>query len=124
MKDVKFVEKYCISGVFSSEVYADGKFIDLYDGEKFTLFDSEEEAEKVLKNLNNSDELEIKPIDVYKNLWIHRSQDMNLKDIPEEDSIISDQFAVITSRKYYENADVAEGYFTDWAGNPFYCVVS
>lgn len=109
--------KYYIENV-DGEVYTNNEFVKKEDGLTFELYDSEEEAEKVIKLLNEED-LEVYSIDTYENLWVHEID----SDIPKDDVIISDEFAVITSLRHNDKAYKANGYYTDWAGNEFYCII-
>lgn len=120
--------KYIIKNDKTNEVYANGEFVEMYDGEEFTLFDTEDEAKQFIHSLDISDvdneELDVYLIDVYENVWVHYQEYTDFEVIPEEDIIISDEFGVITIRKYHDKAHKAEGYQSDWTGNECYCIVT
>lgn len=40
--------KYIIKNDKTNEVYANGEFVEMYDGEEFTLFDTEDEAKQFI----------------------------------------------------------------------------
>ncbi|WP_269919640.1 MULTISPECIES: hypothetical protein [Bacillati] len=114
--------KYIIKNEKSNEVYANGEFVETYDGAVFTLFETSEDAERMMESLDDNEDLEVYSIDVYENLWVHLERYTDLDEIPEDDVIIADYSAVITKEKYHEKAFLAEGYQTDFAGNKYYCV--
>lgn len=119
--------KFIIKNESTNDVFFNGEFVEISDGTLFTLFETNDEAEQFIQTLDISDvdneELEVSPIDVYENLWVHLESDTDT-EIPEEDIIISDEFAVITKTKHHDKAHKAEGYQSDFAGNEYYCIVT